>query len=416
MSMTESLPSQPAEQIGATPADRRFVLGRRASYWVAACVVAHTLWTSAAPAMTYPLYAAEWHLSHAVITAIFAIYPVAIVAVLVGFGDLSDYIGRRATMLWGLAASLIGVLLFAAAPGVGWLFAGRAFMGIGVGLTAGPSTAALVEFSEPHHLRLASAVTTASQAVGFGLALVLGGALIEYAPLPLRLNFWLLFIVLLFLFAATWFMPRPVKGDTLLAWRPKLPFIPAELRRAFLISATAVTAAYTHGVMILSLGSQVARDLVGSSNVLVNGAALSLFALMSGVTGIVARRVSARGAMLSGGVTATIAMALFATAVADHTLLVFLAATATAGIGYGLLLSGGLEVIRGATPPHHRGGVLSALYLGAYGSLGAVALALGQVATLYNLRLAIDLGSAWIAMLAIATVILTAVGVPAKTK
>ena len=30
------------------------------------------------------------------------------------FGDISDYIGRRLAMLLGLAASLIGVLLFAA--------------------------------------------------------------------------------------------------------------------------------------------------------------------------------------------------------------------------------------------------------------------------------------------------------------
>jgi thiol:disulfide interchange protein len=29
-------------------------------------VVAHTLWTSAAPAMTYPLFAEEWHLTHTV--------------------------------------------------------------------------------------------------------------------------------------------------------------------------------------------------------------------------------------------------------------------------------------------------------------------------------------------------------------
>jgi hypothetical protein len=38
-------------------------LGRSASFWVSAAVVAHTLWTSAAPAMTYPLYAAQWGLT-----------------------------------------------------------------------------------------------------------------------------------------------------------------------------------------------------------------------------------------------------------------------------------------------------------------------------------------------------------------
>jgi MFS family permease len=97
--------------------------------------------------MTYPLFAEKWHLTHTVTTGIFAIYPIVVAAVLVGFGDVSDYIGRRAAMLWGVGASLVGTLLFAVAPDVLWLFAGRAFMGIGVGLTAGSSTAAMVEFS-----------------------------------------------------------------------------------------------------------------------------------------------------------------------------------------------------------------------------------------------------------------------------
>jgi hypothetical protein len=33
------------------------VLGQRASFWVSAGVVAHILWTSAAPALTYQIYA-----------------------------------------------------------------------------------------------------------------------------------------------------------------------------------------------------------------------------------------------------------------------------------------------------------------------------------------------------------------------
>ena len=69
------------------------VLSQRASFWVAASVVMHTLWTSAAPAMTYPLYASEWHLTPTVTTAIFAVYPLVVVTVLIFFGDISDYIG-----------------------------------------------------------------------------------------------------------------------------------------------------------------------------------------------------------------------------------------------------------------------------------------------------------------------------------
>ena len=135
------------------PAGGRFALGRRASLFVSAGVVGHTLWTSAAPALTYGLYAEEWHLTHTAIAAIFAIYPIAVVVMLLGFGGISDQIGRRTTMLAGLWASLAGALLFAVAPNVWWVFAGRALMGVGVGLAASPSTAAILEFTSPERAK-----------------------------------------------------------------------------------------------------------------------------------------------------------------------------------------------------------------------------------------------------------------------
>ena len=57
----------------------------------------------------------------------------------------------------------------------------------------------------------------------------------------------------------------------------------------------------------------------------------------------------------------------------------------------------------------HRGGVLSALYLFAYLSLGLVAFALGIVATQRGLGLAVDLGAAVITLLSLATIGLLAV-------
>src|ERR1700754_778075 len=91
-------------------------LSRRGGFWTAAAVAGISLWTSAAPTTTYPLYASAWHLTPTATTAIFAVYPVVLVVFLLVFGQLSDYIGRRATMLYGMGAMLAGVLLFAIAP------------------------------------------------------------------------------------------------------------------------------------------------------------------------------------------------------------------------------------------------------------------------------------------------------------
>ncbi len=356
-------------------------LGPRASFWVSAGVATHTFWTSAAPAMTYPLYAAQWQLTETVTTAIFAVYPIVVVAVLVLLGELSDYYGRRVTMMLGVGASMLGVLAFAVATSVYWLFLGRVLMGLGVGLSAGPSTAAMVEFSPPGESKRASSVTTAAQSLGFVLALLIGGALIQYAPEPTRSTFWVLFAVLIGLFGATLLLPRQRVVSPGTTWRFKAPTIPKEIRGDFSTAALAVTTAYTHGVLILSLGSQVARDLVGSSNVFVNGSILSLFAILGGVLGIAARTLSARSALLLGAFASTVSMGMLSLAVGMHSVWLFVLATAAAGIGYSPLFLGGLQVINAVASPARRGGILSALYLFAYLSLGIVALALGAVAT-----------------------------------
>jgi MFS family permease len=382
---------------------RSFVLGRPASFWVSAGVVGHTLWTSAAPAMTYRIYAEQWHLALTTTTAIFAIYPIVVVLTLLGFGDLSDHIGRRATMLIGLAASLAGVFAFAVAPDVVWLFVGRALMGIGVGLTASPSTAAMLEFSEGQSQRAAS-VAAAAQAAGFAAALLLGGALIEYARYPTRLPFWFLFAVLVVLFVATWGLPRQT-GASAGRWRMRMPSVPGNLRGAFALASLAVLTAYTHGVLILSLGGQVAHDLVGSSNAFVNGAILSLFAIVSGIIGVAAKRLDPRTAMAAGAVASAGGVGLLALAAAHHALPIFLVATATAGMGYSLLFFAGLALINRVAEPQHRGGIFAALYLVAYLSMGTVALVLGAIARSKGLGPAIEVGVGVIALSSLVTLV-----------
>jgi MFS family permease len=384
-----------------------FVLGRRASLVVSTGVAGHTLWASAAPALTYRLYAQEWHLTHTATTAIFAVFPIAVVAMLIGFGGISDQIGRRATMLLGLGASLIGAVLFAVAPDIWWVFAGRDFMGVGVGLSAGTSTAAILEFSSHQDARRAASLTMMAQAGGFAAALLVGGALTEYGPWPTRLCFWVLAVLLAALTAATWFLPRHTAGEAKADWRPGMPFVPKDMRRAFATASTAMMVAYTFGVLVLSFGGQVEHDLIGSSNALLNGAVLALFPIVLAPVGIVAKRLSSRIALGIGSVASVFGMGLLALAVSRHDLLTYLIATATAGAAYSLLFVGGLGLVNTGSS-HHRGAVFSALYLVGYLSMGALALVLGVVATVWGLGLAVYLGAVVITIVSLATLVLAA--------
>lgn len=383
----------------ASSAQNRYVLSRQASFWTSAGVVAHTLWTSAAPAMTYPLYARQWGLTPTVTTAIFAIYPVTVVGALLVFGDLSDRIGRGRAMFYGVAASAAGVLLFTLATDVGVLFAGRVLMGIGVGLSAGPSAAALVDYAGERGEARASSTTIVAQAAGFSAALLVGGALTQYAPYPTRLSFVLLFALLLLLLAALSRLPEPERAAILAPWRLRLPQIPSELRAPFRFAAVTVMTAYTHGVLVTSLGAQMAEQLVRSSNVFANGAALSIFAVALGVTGLIGRRLSARRAILIGSLASLGGMLFLAIAVLAHSLAAFVAATGASGIGYALMVYGGLAIVSARTPNAIRGAAMSAVFLFAYLFTGVLALGLGRTATVLGLPVASLVGIAIMAAL-----------------
>ena len=381
-------------------------ISRRSSFWVAAAIAAIALWTSAAPTVTYPVYAEEWQLTTATTTAIFAVYPIVLVVALALFGNLSDYIGRRSAMLIGLGLSFGGVVLFAAAPSVEWLFAGRALMGLGVALSLSPATAAMVDFSAPGQEKRASAITTAATAVGLMLALLVGGGLIEYAPLPTHLNFIVLSVVIAVVRAFAYFLPRHTPDEARGRWRPRGITVPRGIRHVFVIGAVSVTAAFLVGVIMLSLGADIAQELIQSDNALVNGAVLALNAAAIATAAIVLRNVRPVNLVMLGAIATVAGLAVMLASSVQHSLALFLVAAVVTGFGYSLLFGGGLGIVSAAAPSHHRAGTLSAVYLISYFFQGTTALFLGTLATGYDLQLALEVGAAVVTVAAVAALVL----------
>ncbi|MDR6973115.1 MFS transporter [Leifsonia shinshuensis] len=392
----------------AVPARRTapLTLPARARFWTAAAVAGLALWTSAAPTTSYPLYASTWHLTSAVTTAIFAVYPIVLVVFLLIFGQVSDFIGRRNAMLIGVGALFVGVLLFAIAPSVGWVFAGRAFMGAGVALALAPATAAAVEFSPRGRESRASSTVTAATAAGLALATVVGGGLIQYAPLPLHLDYWVLLVAVTAVLGLVYFLPRNRARSSAGTWRPRPISIPRGIRLLYVAAASAVTGAYAFGSVFLALGADVAKDLIGSTNVLVTGSVLAIMSVMIGVSAVLGRRF-APGRLVIGGAGLTLVdLVLLVLSAQFHSLPLFMITTVFSGAGYGLLFSGGLGLIATHAPQRHRGGTISAVYLVAYVFQGVIAFSLGGIATAVSLGAALFVGAIVIGVLATGALVL----------
>jgi hypothetical protein len=102
----------------------------------------------------------------------------------------------------------------------------------------------------------------------------------------------------------------------------------------FAASAIAAGSGYAIGGLMMSLGAQIAHDLVGSDNALVNGVAIALFALAAGVVAIPGKRLTPRAAITVGAVSSIVGTALLALSTARHALPTFVAAAAAGGIGF----------------------------------------------------------------------------------
>jgi MFS family permease len=391
-------------------------LSRRATFWSAASVLALCLWASAAASVLYPTYEAKWQLASVVVTSVFGTYPVALLLVLLVFGGISDIVGRRRTMLLGIALIAVSAVLFAVAPDVGWLFAARALQGFGTGFAIGAASARLVENNISTNPRFPSVLTTASTATGLTLALLASGLLAQLAPLPLVLSFVLLFVLAALAFTVVALTPDDRPAASGARWRPQRLHLAAGTIRPFIVAALSVSVAYSVGALFLSLGASMARQLTHTSNLVIIGATLALSSLTIGVTALLIQRVHAHLAIVIGGAVSIGGLAIMAAAAESGSLPLLLAWGVVGGVGYSLAFTGGLSLLSRTTPNEHRGATLSLLYLFSYLLQAVTAIGAGALATALGLGPAIGVVAPIVAVLCVAAITLAGVDFLARRR
>jgi MFS family permease len=341
---------------------------------------------TAAPAPLYGVYQAEWHFSVTMLTAVFAVYAFVLLVTLLMFGSVSDYFGRRRTIVAGLAAYGMACGVFLAAGDVAALFVARALQGVAVGLATGALGAAMLEL-QPEGSGLAPAVTSAAGPLGLAIGGFGASALVEYGPARTHLVWWLLLAAGLALVAAVPALPDSgaARSRTRPSFRPRLR-VPCDARAVFVIALPCLIGAWALSGFYLSLGPSLAAQLLRSQNLLWGGVVIALLFGVGVPITLTARNASPSNVMLGGCVALLAGAAITFAAIATSTSAVLLAGTAVAGLGWGPAFLGAYGTIIARASPEDRAGLVAAIFTVGYLAFSIPAVIAGVATSHYGLH------------------------------
>src|SRR5580700_49073 len=156
---------------------------RHVAFWVAGATLTLFLCGASAPSPLYAIYQAKFGFSATVLTAIFAVYAIAVLVTVLPAGELSDQIGRRPVILIGLALQIVATVVFLVANDVALLFVGRILQGISVGVVIGALSALLVDLQD-RGSALGPLVASVASHLGLAFGALLSGELVEKRGKP----------------------------------------------------------------------------------------------------------------------------------------------------------------------------------------------------------------------------------------
>lgn len=377
MTTTEALTAP-----GATTANRR-TLPRAAGFWFIGVLLSVYLGASTAPSPIYSIYQQRWHFSPTVLTAVFAIYAVAILIALLLFGSLSDHIGRRPVLLGSLVVEIVSMVVLGFAPSVGWLYAGRVLQGLATGAATSAISGALLDLQPPGK-HLGPIVNSVSATTGVGFGALLAGTLVEFAPAPTVLVYLVLLAAFFVAVVLVFLLPevRETAGTPLSqALRPQVPSVPAGHRVTFALLATSMLASWTVGGMFMSLGPSVAKGLVTGHPYFNGGLTIAVLGGTASIVQMVCSQWAGRRAVRVGTPLLVAGLAGLTWAIEAHSVIVLFGGTLVLGVGWGLTFMGGFRMMTALAPPAHRAGTSAMIYVVAYMSAAIPAVTLGFLAT-----------------------------------
>lgn len=383
----------------------------RSSLWFLAITLLSFLAASTAPTPLYHLYQQQLQFSATVLTLIFAVYALSLLAALLTVGSLSDHLGRKPVIFTAILLNGLAMLLFIYASSVEWLISARVLQGFATGMATAVLSATLLDTDRQQGPLINSVAPLLGMALG-GMGC---GLLAEFAPAPLQLTYWLLLALFVLQGVYVWRLPESVAPQAG-AWaslRPTL-HVPMQARSTLWRVLPLNTATWALGGFYASLAPSLVRTATGSTSNLIGGATVAVLTVTGAMMIFTLRQRPAAQALRLGASLLPMGVILILLGVHSASLPWFFFGTLVAGCGFG---SGFLGAVRSLVPlalPHERAGLMAAYYVLSYLAFCLPAMLAGHFSHLYGLVLTTDGYGVVLIVLAVAALLLSLRAASAK--
>jgi MFS family permease len=381
----------------------------RTSFWVVVAAQVLLLAGSNFPTPLFPVYERTYGFSSGMVTLLFAVYVLAVIPSMLTLGRLADRIGRRPTLVAGIAISAASSLAFAFAGGIAWLFAGEIIYGVAAGLVMSCAPVAIRELHPKGSAAGGSLAATLAFPVGLTLGPLVSGVLATVTPWPTVAPYALdvalagaLVLALLRIPETRPDVPRPAR-------RPPVLHVPAEIRGTFLATTLAGATPWMATGWVFGLSPSFLHEELGVhiTQPVVAGLFAALMVASNGAAQLGFRRHHHLvGALRAALVVMVVGIGAIAASTLVGALPLALAGAVLAGGGAGVVQLSTMASVQAMAPDHARGGVNSAFLTAGYVGLSvpvvlagvtADRLGLGHVTGWYLVGLAVLVGGALLA-------------------